>query len=201
VAKRKIELPIEPLPDLMRWWRAARVRGTIIGGLAVSLLSRPRLTRDIDAVVLVDEDDWEKFLALGQRHKFLPRIKGVVPFARESRVFLMRHGPSGKDVDLAIAGTPFESEVVARASKRRIARTLVPLASPEDLVIYKAVAQRPQDIIDIATIVEFFPDLDVARIRRWTSQFAEHLEDRQIVEKAEPLLAPLARPRGEDRGG
>ena len=41
-------LPIAPLPDLMRWWQAGHVRGVVIGGLAVALLGRPRVTRDID---------------------------------------------------------------------------------------------------------------------------------------------------------
>jgi hypothetical protein len=54
VAKKKsAALPLEPLRDLLAWWKQARVRGMIIGGLAVSLLGRPRTTRDVDAVILL----------------------------------------------------------------------------------------------------------------------------------------------------
>jgi hypothetical protein len=196
VAKRRLEkLPFEPLPDLMRWWRAAHVRGSIIGGLAVSLVGRPRVTRDVDAVVLVSESDWGSFLKVGRRHGFEPRMQDVLAFAKKTRVLLMQHRPSGQEVDISIGGTPFEREVVARASRKRIGNSSVPVATPEDLVIYKAVAQRPQDLIDIATIVEFHPDLDVKRVQAWIDQFAEILDAPEIFEKVAPLLANRPRRR------
>ncbi len=54
--KAKIELPLAPLGDLMKWWRSQKVPGLIIGGLAVALLGRARVTRVIDAMVLLAED-------------------------------------------------------------------------------------------------------------------------------------------------
>lgn len=55
------ELPLEPLHDLLAWWKQARVPGIIIGGLAVALHGRPRVTRDVDAVILLDEARWPGF--------------------------------------------------------------------------------------------------------------------------------------------
>ena len=43
------------LRDLVGWWKAGKVPGVVIGGLAASLLGRSRLTRDEDALVLVEE--------------------------------------------------------------------------------------------------------------------------------------------------
>ncbi len=40
--------------DLVGWWKAGKVPGVVIGGLAASLLGRPRLTRGVDALVLVE---------------------------------------------------------------------------------------------------------------------------------------------------
>ncbi len=37
------------LRDLAVWLQAGKVSGAVIGGLAASLLGRPRLTRDVDA--------------------------------------------------------------------------------------------------------------------------------------------------------
>ena len=34
MAKKKPQLPLEVLPDLLSWWRKAKVKGVIIGGLA-----------------------------------------------------------------------------------------------------------------------------------------------------------------------
>ena len=51
------------LGDLSAWLLAKKVPGAVIGGVAASLLGRPRLTRDVDAMVLLDEGKWEDFLA------------------------------------------------------------------------------------------------------------------------------------------
>jgi hypothetical protein len=51
------------LRDLVNWWERERVGGLIIGGVAASLLGRPRMTRDIDAVVLIADEDWPHFFA------------------------------------------------------------------------------------------------------------------------------------------
>ena len=53
------------LRDLVGWWKAGKVPGVVIGGLAASLLGRPRLTRDVDALVLVEEANWGEFMAAG----------------------------------------------------------------------------------------------------------------------------------------
>lgn len=38
------------LRDLVARWKAGKVPGVVIGGLAASLMGRPRLTRGVDAV-------------------------------------------------------------------------------------------------------------------------------------------------------
>jgi hypothetical protein len=66
VAKKgQADLPIAPLPDLIRWWQDQNTPAVVIGGLAIALLGRPRVTRDIDALVLLPEDRWPAFLAAG----------------------------------------------------------------------------------------------------------------------------------------
>ena len=44
---------VAALRDLLLWFEAARVRGIVIGGVAVSLLARPRATLDVDALAEV----------------------------------------------------------------------------------------------------------------------------------------------------
>lgn len=39
-----------PLKDLLSWLKAAKAKGVIVGGVAASLLGRPRFTRDVDAL-------------------------------------------------------------------------------------------------------------------------------------------------------
>ena len=96
----KVLAPLLPvLADLIAWLKAEEVAGVVIGGLAASLLGRPRLTRDVDVLVVVDEGRWAGFLATGAKYGFVPRQRDTLAFAQQSRVLLVRHEPSGLDAD------------------------------------------------------------------------------------------------------
>src|SRR5207249_10171218 len=63
VARKPPVLPPEiTLGALIAWLQSENVSGLIIGGVAASLLGRPRFTRDVDVLILLDDDRWEKFL-------------------------------------------------------------------------------------------------------------------------------------------
>lgn len=181
-----------PLPsvlqDLSAWLGSERVPWILIGGLAASLLGRPRLTRDVDALAAVDEPRWEGLLQGGRRFGFLPRVSDPVAFARRSRVLLMRHETTGIDIDLVLGELPFESEAIRRGRRGRVGGLAVPLATPEDLVIMKAVAGRPRDLEDIEGILAAHPGLDTRRIRTWLRRFSEGLETPGIASSVEKML-------------
>jgi hypothetical protein len=128
------------LTDLIAWLKAEEVAGVVIGGLAASLLGRPRLTRDVDVLVVADEGRWAGFLATGAKYGFVPRQRDTLTFAQQSRVLLVRHEPSGPDADVIFGSLPFERETVAQAVWIDVGGVRVPLPRPEDLIILKAVA-------------------------------------------------------------
>jgi hypothetical protein len=55
-------------------------------------------------------------------------------------VFLLRHTPSGTPIELTLAWLPFEAEALDRATREPFAGLSVRVATPEDLIIFKAVA-------------------------------------------------------------
>lgn len=173
------------LTDLMLWIASERLRATVIGGIAAGIRGQPRLTNDVDAVIF--ETGAEELVASGMRHGFEPRIDNALEFSRGTRMLLMRHR-SGVDVDLSLGGLPFEREVVERAEVIDAEGLRISVATPEDLIIMKALARRPQDIADIAGIIEVQPDLDVDRIRRWVREFSAVLEMPEILDDLEMLL-------------
>jgi len=177
------------LRHLMAWLQAGKVQGVVIGGVAASLWGRPRLTRDVDALVLLEEGRWGEFLAAGAGHGFLPRRADALTFARETRVLLMRHGESGIDLDLVFGSLPFEKEAAIRAKWVDLGGVAIPLSSPEDLIIMKAVAHRPRDLEDIAAILAAQPGLNVRRVRRWLREFSGALEMPEILNDLEALLS------------
>ena len=177
------------LRDLSAWLEATQVPGAIIGGVAASLLGRPRLTRDVDAMVILDEGKWGEFLSAGKRLGFVPRLGDPLEFAQKARVLLVRHEASGIDVDVAIGGLPFEEETLARAARVEVGGIRLPLPTPEDLIVMKAVAHRPRDLIDVESLLDAYPKLDTRRILRLVREFSSALEKPEILRDLESLLS------------
>ncbi len=184
--------PLAPLlaalGDLVTWLQAAQVPGVIIGGVAASLLGRPRVTRDIDALVLLDEADWARFLATGEQFGFEPRRPDALDFAQQARVLLVQHARSGIDVDIVFGALPFEAEAVANAVWVDVVGIRLPLATPEDLIIMKAVAHRPRDLGDIEAVLDAHPKLDRQRVRRWVREFSMALGMPDVLSDLEKVL-------------
>lgn len=175
-----------PLQALMRWIKASRLRAAIIGGVAASLRGKPRLTKDIDVVVLDATAD--ELIESGATFGFAPRVSDATDFAQRTRVLLLRYMPGNVDVDLSLGALPFEEEVIERSTEVDVGRLLIRIATAEDLVIMKAVAGRARDFADIEGIVAVRHDLDVERIRHWVREFASVLEMPEIHERLEALL-------------
>ena len=111
---------LRPLEAMMRWFDAAGVRAAIIGGVAASLLGKPRLTKDIDAVVM--DAEAEALIESGAPYGFQPRIADAVDFARNTRMLLLRFTEGEIDIDLSLGALPFEYEVIDRSSMIEVSR-------------------------------------------------------------------------------
>src|ERR1051325_8129714 len=140
------------------------------------VLGKPRFTVDLDAMFLASIEDVSHILDLAKKEGIEPRTNKVMEFARKSRVLLLRHSASGASIDISLGVLPFEEEVVERSKLHEIGMLSVRLPTPEDLIIMKAIAHRPKDLIDIQTIIDSHPELDVDRIRHWVKSFADILE-------------------------
>lgn len=183
-----LEPLLHALRDLTAWLKTKQPPGMVIGGVAVALLGRPRLTNDVDAFILADRSDAAKLLDSALEFGFAPRLKDAAAFARQTGMLLLTHAASSKDIDIALGGLPFEKECLARVQTARVEGVGVPVPSPEDLIIMKAVAHRPNDLHDVDGIVAAHPALDLARIRRWVGEFASVLESPEIVSDLERIL-------------
>lgn len=193
--------PLVPLlaamSALVGWLHEAKIPGVVIGGVAVSLLGRPRATRDVDAVMWLDnEQRLTDLVKAASTHGLQPRMDDVVSFAVQNRVLLLRHEASSVDLDIALGGLPFEQEAIAQAIERTVAGLSIPLPRPEDLVIMKAIAQRPRDFADIEGLVAATPALDIDYILRWVRDFAEALEAPELLDEVARRLRPTRRQGG-----
>ncbi len=182
---------LQALRELMNWFETEQVQGIVIGGVAASLLGRPRVTNDVDALVLTAEEKWSEFLMQAGQYQFRPRIGDALAFARESRMLLLEHEPSHIEIDITFAALPFEEQSIQTARNVEVGDLTLRLPTPEDLIIMKAVAARPKDLVDIESLIEANPNLDLKRIRRMVQEFSSALDMPDLIENLERILEKL----------
>jgi hypothetical protein len=151
----------------------------------------PRTTQDVDLSVLapVGEERRPLDLLLGS---FAPRRPDALAFAITNRVLLIQTA-SEVAVDVALAGSGFEVEVIERSSPWTNGGMTIVTCSAEDLVIYKLIAGRARDVADIEGIVRRQQaSLDAARIREYGELFAELKEEPDLLRPFETALSRAA---------
>jgi len=179
---------LEPLVPLQRLLEHFDNQGVIIGGIAASLLGKPRFTAGIDGVILLSVDDLPELIDAASEQGIEPRIADAEAFAQKHRVLLLQHQASGTNIDISLGILPFETEIASRSQTLNVGGLNLRLPTPEDLIILKAVAHRPQDLMDIQAIAASQPDLDIGRIQFWVEQFGDALEIPELWEKISQLL-------------
>jgi predicted nucleotidyltransferase len=190
--KQPLDSPFAPaIRNLNEALAALGVEVVLIGGAAVSLLAPARYTRDIDALVIFDVADVEDLVAEVERHGFRPRFAGMAEVAKQARVVAIVHDATGVPVDILLGCMPFEEEMICRARDYSSPDFGVRIATPEDLIIMKAVASRPKDLEDIRTLAAVYPGLDRDRVRHWIEQYGELMDDPNLWSRIEPLLATV----------
>lgn len=180
---------LSPLTALQRLLARFDDQGIIIGGVAASLLGKPRLTADIDVVVLLSTADLPCLIQAASEEGLVLRVADAEEFARRHRVLLLRHQASGVNVDISLGMLPFEVEAVERSIVYRLGDLSIRLPTPEDLIVFKAVAHRPKDLLDIEAIISSHPNLDRGRIEYWLREFARALEMPELWEDIASWLA------------
>jgi len=188
----------QALRDLVVALGATRVHWMVIGGIAVIARGVRRFTGDIDAAVRGDEIDVAPLIKALAKKRIVPRIAQAEQFARESLVLLLRHEPSGVEFDISFVWTDFEQEAIAAASIATFGTVKAPMAQPEDLIVFKAIAGRGKDIDDATALLSLYPGLDLARLRARVQQLAALAETPELGAGLETAItqAAAAAPRG-----
>lgn len=163
--------------------------GVIIGGVAVGLLSNPRATKDVDAVLLVDPAGIKSLIELAAIEGLTCRTEDPEKFATEFRMILLHHGESNVDVDIAIGALPFEEAMIRNAEEHIFDKSSVRLPRVEDLVVTKAIAGRPQDLADIDRLFSTHQKLDTELILKTVAEFADLLEAPEMFERVKAILS------------
>jgi hypothetical protein len=142
----------------------------------------------VDALLRLEERSLDRFLEMAMAQGLRPRIADATAFARRSAVLLLEHEASRVAVDLTLSRLPFDSDAIDRARPVKMGDLLFAVVTPEDLIIMKAVAHRPQDFLDIQAVARANPQLDVRRVRAQVQAFARALDMPELWNDIASLL-------------
>lgn len=158
--------------DLVAVFDRLGLRYAIMGGIAVRAHGIPRPTYDVDFTLAVPRDRLEAmFAAITERGYSVPEqyTRGWVDSVGGMPLVKVRLFLDGRavDADIFIAETDFQREVIARHVTADVEGRSVKLVSAEDLILFKLIASRPRDLIDIQDVLFTQGELDEPYLRRW----------------------------------
>lgn len=127
-----------------------------------------------------------------KRHEIVSRIPDARTFASANLIVLATHKPSGVALDISLGWTGFEREALAEQSKVTFGSLRLPVASAEDLVVFKIVAARPVDLDDAKALIALYPNIDRARVRARVRELTELMDEPERLAVLEQLLREIA---------
>lgn len=151
----------------------AGVQFAVVGGLAVSVRTEPRFTRDVDLAVAVADDEEAEALVL-QLGASGYRLEAALEHDAAGRLATVRVS-LGSDVaspivDLLFASSGIETEVVASAQLLEVLPGLkIRVATTGHLIALKVLARddirRPQDAGDLRALLQEASAAELERAR------------------------------------
>lgn len=180
------------LDELRAFFDARKWPYCLVGGLAANRWGDVRHTQDVDVVVWADIGEEDPVIdgLLNEfsirRGRFQKASQGK-SFALQSRVLLLQ-SQAGTQIDVALASSGFEAEMLRRAKLLSISRgRRFRTASAEDIIVMKTLAGRPHDWKDLEGIIARQRDkLDWNYVLRWLDPLLELAE---MPERGEELKA------------
>jgi hypothetical protein len=147
-------MPLHPdFKDLLAAFAAHGVDYLVVGGYAVGFHARPRFTKDIDLWVGHSPDNLSRVRAALEEFGAPAAMLEQLEAALDEDVLWMGVPPVRIDVVKGVPGGDFSACLSRRISTSWDGVT-VSVISKEDLIAIKRASGRPQDILDVAALVE-----------------------------------------------
>jgi hypothetical protein len=166
------------------------VRHALIGGLAVSLRSRPRTTKDADFIIDIPALSFPAVLEELIAEGFEINVADLVRRWSTDRFAVFYRGDARIDWMQPIL--PLYAHVIDAAESLPWSDTTINVATAEGLILTKMAAFRLQDQVDVETLLSANRDsIDVALIRKEWSVVSDGEDARTAwLEDAIHRLAP-----------
>lgn len=161
----------------------------LIGGQAVLLYGRPRLTKDIDITLGIDVENYTEIERLCDKLKLNIIPKNIKSFVEETKVLPAADAKSKIRVDFIFSSTSYERQAIKRTKAIRIKGHLVKFAAVEDVIIHKMFAGRAIDIEDVKSIlIKGERKINFTYIKKWLSRFSQVEGQEAVLENFKYLI-------------
>ena len=189
------------LARLARVFDKAGIQYMVIGGQAVMIHGRLRVTEDIDVTLGLDSAEAGRVLEIARAAGLRPLVEDPCQFALRTSVLPMQAIEGGVRVDFVFSFTPYERQAIERSVAQEEDGYPVRFATAEDLIIHKLFAGRPQDIQDVRGILARKQGkIDKQYSRQWIGQFSQIEGKAHLKKQLEDLLAEVAGSGSESVG-
>lgn len=177
----------EVLRRLTEFLEAHDVPHMVIGGIANAIWGRVRATEDADLKVVAGERTISELrnLVESEFQPFEhPELQGVA-----NPLIISIEVVPAMIADLFVGVFPYEEQAIRRAVRIEYEGIHVPVCSAEDLIIHKAIADRPKDWMDIEGIIwRQKGRLDRRYIERWLRKWGEELEKPHLLTRFDEMV-------------
>ena len=161
----------------------------VIGGQAVLIYGRPRLTQDIDITLGIDADDFAIVEKMCKKLRLNILPEKPEDFAKQTRVLPAEESKSKIRVDFVFSFSEYERQALERIKLVQIDNYAVRFASCEDVIIHKIVAGRAIDEEDVKSIlIKNKKSVDLKYVRKWLSELGKIPEHKGILQRFNSLL-------------
>ncbi len=152
--------------------RTSKIKYVVIGGIAASIWGQPRMTLDADIVIVIPSEKLSDLteslsnsgfqVTPNTTKKLLNMLPAKIRYSKRL------------SVDLRIASYSLDKQALERAIPVSLFGIKLPIASAEDIIVYKAAR---------------FSDLDKADIKAIILRQKKKLDSRYIMETCQQLIA------------
>ena len=153
------------IADLLQSLSDEQVKYVLVGGLAVQLHGFLRSTFDIDLVLAMDDENLSRFITVAKHYGLIPTVPVPIDALRNASQIDQWHREKGmlafelrepqiggSVVDILVRPEVSFETLMANAIAGELFTRKVWIASIDDLLTMKRIANRPKDQLDIVAL-------------------------------------------------
>jgi Nucleotidyl transferase AbiEii toxin, Type IV TA system len=181
-----IETELDVLRDVSERLEGAGIAFMLTGSVAMNYYAQPRMTRDIDLVVALNESHTEAFVRLFESDYYLDR-KTVASAISRRGMFNLIHNETVIKVDcVVLKSDPYRQEEFARRKRLNLGDFQAWIVSREDLILSKLFwakdSKSEMQLRDVRNLLTTECDMGYLRSRAKSLKVTELLEELLVDE-------------------